>query len=57
METREEKIKWLEKADSEKLLRQLISLDGNNSFGKYDEDIELTKAEILKRMAAYKERS
>ena len=48
--TREQKIEWLRNASNEELLKQLISFEGGNRFGKYDEDIELTKAEILHRM-------
>lgn len=48
--TREEKKNWLENANNEVLLRQLISLETRNNFGELDEDIELTKSEILRRM-------
>lgn len=48
--TREAKIEWLKNASNEELLRQLISFEAANSYGKYDEDIELTKSEILRRM-------
>lgn len=55
--TREEKVEWLSQANDEKILRQYWTLENNNLWGKLDEDIELTKAEIIKRMAACKERS
>ena len=42
---------WLQNASNERLLNQLISLEAGNSYGKYAEDIELTRAEILRRMA------
>ncbi|MCR4671948.1 MAG: hypothetical protein K5637_01755 [Lachnospiraceae bacterium] len=51
--TKEDKIHWLEEAPHEELLRQLISLESGNSYGCNDEDIQLTKAEILKRMYSY----
>ena len=47
---KEQKIEWLRNASNDELLKQLISFEGGNHFGKYDEDIELTKAEILHRM-------
>lgn len=49
--TREEKQNWLNKATNEELLRQLVSFEKYNEYGKNDEDIELTRAEILKRMS------
>lgn len=55
--TREEKIDKLAQGDDEAILRCYGGLVSNNRFGELNEDIELTKAEILKRMAAYKERS
>lgn len=48
--TREEKQNWLENASNEELLKQLVSFEKYNEYGKNDEDIALTKAEILKRM-------
>lgn len=48
--TREQKLEWLKNAGNEVLLRQLVNLNAGNSFGKYDEDIELTQNEILRRM-------
>ena len=48
--TTEEKKAWLKNATNEELLRQLISFEAGNSFGKYAKDIELTRAEILSRM-------
>jgi hypothetical protein len=48
--TTEEKKAWLKNATNEELLSQLISFEAGNSFGKYAEDIELTRAEILSRM-------
>lgn len=55
--TRQEKIDKLAQADDEAILRCYGGLMSNNRWGELDEDIELTKAEILKRMAAHKERS
>ena len=46
----EEKIKWLEKASAEGLLKLYVGLLNDNRFGKNNKDISLTKAEILKRM-------
>jgi hypothetical protein len=48
--TREQKIAWLENASNEELLKQLLSLETSNKFGCNNEDIELTRNEILKRM-------
>lgn len=55
--TREEKINKLAHGDDEAILRCYGGLVSNNRFSELDGDIELVKAEILKRMAAYKERS
>ena len=55
--TREEKIDKLAQEGDEAILRYYGGLVSNNRWGELDNDIELTKAEILKRMAAYKERS
>lgn len=55
--TREEKINMLAQADDEEILQCYLELIIYNLLGTLDEDIELTKAEILKRMAAHKERS
>lgn len=55
--TREAKIDKLAQGDDEAILRCYGELASNNRWGELDGDIELTKAEILKRMAAYKERS
>lgn len=48
--TTAEKTAWLEKATPEELLAQLISMTARNQYGKLDEDINLTRAEIIKRM-------
>jgi len=48
--TREEKMKWLAQASNEELLRQLVELEITNSYGRYTEDIRITREEILKRM-------
>lgn len=48
--TREEKLNWLENAENEELLNQFYSLQSGNHFGVNNEDIAMTKAEILKRM-------
>ena len=54
--TREEKINILAQGDDKEILQCYLELIIYNRLGTLDEDIELTKAEILKRMAAYKER-
>lgn len=48
--TIEEKKAWLQNASNEELLNQLRSLEAGNSYGRNNEDIELTRAEILRRM-------
>lgn len=48
--TREQKINWLRNASNEELLRQLVSLERNNNYGVNNEDIILTRTEILNRM-------
>ena len=48
--TREEKINWLKNATDEQLLKQYLSLNAGNRYGEFNEDIDLTEAEILKRM-------
>ena len=53
--TNVQKIEWLEHAGNEELIRQLLSLEAGNSYGRYAEDIELTRSEILKRMREPKE--
>lgn len=49
--TREQKIEWLTKATNEELLKQLVSFERRNEYGKLNDDIEITRAEILKRMS------
>jgi hypothetical protein len=49
--TTAEKKTWLENATPEELLAQYISLNSGNRYGVNSEDIELTKAEIIKRMS------
>lgn len=49
-DARTEKLAWLKQATNEDLLRQLCSLDRTNSYGCNDEDIALTRNEILARM-------
>jgi len=53
--TTEEKESWLKQATNEELLKQLISLEMEEarqcSYGERQKDIDLTKAEILKRMS------
>lgn len=49
--TREQKIEWLRNATDKELLRQLVSFEMGNKYGCYDEDIDLTENEILRRMA------
>ncbi len=48
--TREQKIEWLENASKEELLNQYVSFVNTNQFGKNNEDIALTRAEIFRRM-------
>ena len=54
--TIEEKKTWLEGATNEELLKQLVTLELEEakqcSYGERQKDINLTKAEILKRMSA-----
>lgn len=45
-----EKQAWLKAATAEDLLRQLCGLERTNSYGCNDEDIKLTKDEIIARM-------
>lgn len=49
--TKEQKTEWLKNASNETLLKQLVSLEAGNKFGCNNEDIELTRNEILKRMS------
>lgn len=49
--TLEQKLAWLETASNGDLLRQLVSFEKRNEYGKLDADIDLVKAEILNRMA------
>lgn len=46
----EEKRAWLKAAPAEYLLRQLCGLERGNRYGCNDEDIKLTKDEIIARM-------
>jgi len=50
-----EKLEWLSEASNEELVSQLMSLTSAEavrcSYGAGQEDIDLTRAEILKRMA------
>ena len=53
--TREQKIKWLENASNEDLLKQYETTSHNvfaTPFGaiEYEEDYELVRAELLRRM-------
>ena len=48
--TRNEKLDWLKKASNEELLKQLYYFMTSNSYGCNDEDIRLTREEILSRM-------
>lgn len=50
--TNADKRAWLNQASNEELLRQLVSLIATNSYGSNDEDINLTRGEILSRMEA-----
>jgi len=50
MTNEEAKKTWLKEATNEDLLRQLCSLNRTNSYGCNDEDLKLTKNEILSRM-------
>ena len=45
-----EKTAWLENATNEELLKQWYDFMRTNDWGCNNEDIALTKAEILKRM-------
>lgn len=45
-----QKLDWLKKASNEELLKQLCKFTNSNSYGCNDEDIKLTREEILKRM-------
>lgn len=45
-----QKEQWCKDATNEELLRQLVNLEAQNEFGKLDEDIEITRSEILRRM-------
>ena len=53
--TIEEKKSWLTSASDEELVKQLMSLVAEEavqcSYGERQRDIELTKAEIMSRMA------
>ena len=53
--TNKQKKSWLENATNEELLKQLVTLELEEarecSYGERQKDIEITKAEILKRMA------
>ena len=53
--TTEQKIEWLANAPAEELLRQLQHLVAAEAlhctYGEGQKDIDLTKAEILKRMS------
>lgn len=53
--TIEEKREWLRNATNEELIRQLESLTAEEtrhcSFGRGQEDINLTREEILRRMS------
>lgn len=49
--TVEQKKEWLKNASDEELLNQLIHFEKANNYGKLDEDIELTRMEILNRMS------
>lgn len=48
--TIEQKKDWLSKATPDELLQQYVSFVNGNHFGKNDEDIALTRAEIVRRM-------
>ena len=48
--TLKEKLDWLKKASNEELLKQLYDFMTSNSYGCNDDDIKLTREEILKRM-------
>lgn len=48
--TLNEKLDWLKKASNEELLKQLYDFMTSNSYGCNDEDIRLTREEILNRM-------
>lgn len=55
--TREQKCEWCKNADSEALLHQYVTFINSNQYGRYEEDIEIVKAEIMRRMAGVEERS
>lgn len=55
--TREQKCEWCKNADNESLLHQYVTFINSNQYGKYEEDIEIVKAEIMRRMARVEERS
>lgn len=48
--TVQQKMDWLANATPDELLRQYVSFVNNNHFGKNDEDIALTRSEIVRRM-------
>lgn len=48
--TNEQKKEWLANATPDELLRQYVSFVNTNQFGKNDEDIKLTRDEIVRRM-------
>jgi hypothetical protein len=53
--TKEQKKAWLASATNEELLKQLVTFELEEarecSYGERQKDIDLTKAEILKRMS------
>lgn len=55
--TREQKCEWCKNADSEALLHQYVTFINSNQYGRYEEDIEIVKAEIMRRMAGVEDRS
>lgn len=48
--TIEQKKEWLANATPDELLEQYVSFVNTNRFGKNDEDIKITRAEIISRM-------
>jgi len=48
--TIEQKKEWLANATPDELLKQYVSFVNTNHFGQNDEDIKLTRAEIVRRM-------
>jgi len=48
--TIEQKKEWLANATHDELLKQYVSFVNTNHFGKNDEDIKLTRDEIIRRM-------